>query len=123
MPPPTPLPANQGLQSATKGSRHWWLQRLTAIALVPLSLYFAFAVAMLGNAGYDTVLAWLQSPLIVMFLIFFIAITFYHAQLGLQVIVDDYIRGWARTALLVLINILCIIFAIAGIVALLTILL
>ena len=76
---------------------------------------------MLGSASYETVLAWLQSPIVVVLLILFIAVTFYHTQLGLQVIVEDYVEGWLKIVSLVLINFLCIILAVAGIIALLKI--
>lgn len=117
----TPLSEAKGLGSAKEGASHWWMQRLTAVALVPLAIWFAFAVAMLGNASYETVLHWLQSPIVTVFLILFVATTFYHTQLGLQVIVEDYVGGWLKIASLVLINFLCILLAVAGIIALLKI--
>ena len=63
----TPLSEAKGLGSAKEGASHWWMQRLTAVALVPLAIWFAFAVAMLGNASYETVLHWLQSPIVTVF--------------------------------------------------------
>ena len=115
----TPLSEAKGLGSAKEGASHWWLQRLTAVALVPLSIWLAFAVAMLGSASYETVLGWLQSPIVVVLLVLFIVATFYHTQLGLQVIVEDYVGGWLKVTTLVLINFVCIVLAVAGIVALL----
>ena len=117
----TPLSQAKGLGSAKEGASHWWLQRLTAVALIPLSIWLAFAVAMLGSASYEIVLGWLQSPIVVVFLVLFIVATFYHTQLGLQVIVEDYVGGWLKVATLVLINFICIFLAVAGIVALLKI--
>lgn len=117
----TPLSEAKGLGSAKEGASHWWLQRLTAIALVPLCLWFAFALAMLSNASYSTVVAWLQSPIVVVFLILFIVATFYHAQLGLQVIIEDYVGGWLKVVSLIFVNFLCIVLAIAGTIALLKI--
>ena len=115
----TPLSEAKGLGSAKEGASHWWLQRLTAVALIPLSIWLAFAVAMLGSASYEAVLGWLQSPIVVVLLVLFIAAMFYHTQLGLQVIVEDYVGGWLKVATLVLINFICILLAVAGIVALL----
>ena len=117
----TPLSEAKGLGSAKEGASHWWLQRLTAVALVPLAIWFAFAVACLGTTNYETVLAWLQSPVTVVLLTLFIIATFYHTQLGLQVIVEDYVHGWLKIATLVVINFLCIILAVIGIIALLKI--
>ena len=84
----TPLSQAKGLGSAKEGASHWWLQRLTAIALVPLAIWFAFAVACVGNAGHAEVHAWLSNPFVAVALILFIVATFYHTQLGLQVIVE-----------------------------------
>ena len=117
----TPLSEAKGLGSAKEGVGHWWMQRLTAVALIPLSIWLAFSVAMLGSASYATVIAWLQSPVAVVLLILFIVATFYHTQLGLQVIVEDYVGGWLKIVTLVLINFLCILLAVAGIIALLKI--
>ena len=117
----TPLSEAKGLGSAKEGAGHWWMQRLTAVALVPLSIWLAFSVAMLGSASYSTVIAWLQSPVAVVLLILFIAVMFYHTQLGLQIIVEDYVSGWLKIVTLVLINFLCVILAVVGIIALLKI--
>ena len=117
----TPLSEAKGLGSAKEGAGHWGLQRLTAIALIPLTIWLAFAVAMLGDASYETVLAWLQTPYVAVLLILFVAATFYHTQLGLQVIIEDYVHGWLRIVPLIFINFLCIALAVAGIAALLKI--
>lgn len=115
----TPLSEAKGLGSAKEGASHWWMQRITAVALVPLAIWFAFAIAMLGGASYETVIAWLQSPIVAVLLILFIVATFYHTQLGLQVIIEDYVGGWLKIATLTVVNFLCIIFVVAGITALL----
>jgi len=117
----TPLSEAKGLGSAKEGVSHWWMQRLTAIALVPLAIWFVFAVAMLGDASYATIVGWLQSPIVTVFLVLFIIATFYHTQLGLQVIVEDYVGGWMKVVSLILISLLCIVSALAGIIALLKI--
>ena len=117
----TPLSEAKGLGSAKEGANHWWMQRLTAVALVPIVIWFTFAVACLGNASYESVVSWLSNPYVAVSLILFIAATFYHTQLGLQVIVEDYVHGWLKIATLVIINFLCIAFAVVGIVSLLKI--
>ncbi|MEJ2114849.1 MAG: succinate dehydrogenase, hydrophobic membrane anchor protein [Gammaproteobacteria bacterium] len=117
----TPLSEAKGLGSAKEGAGHWWLQRLTAVALIPLVIWLAFGVATLGDASYETVLAWLQKPHVSVLLILFVVATFYHTQLGLQVIIEDYVHGWLKVVTLILINFLCIVLAVVGIVALLKI--
>ncbi len=102
---------------------HWWMQRLTAVVLVPLVIWFAFAVALLGGASYETVARWLQSPVVATLLVLFIAVTFYHTKLGLQVIIEDYVGGWLKAASLILLNLICILLTAVGIVALLKIVL
>ncbi|MFK7816815.1 MAG: succinate dehydrogenase, hydrophobic membrane anchor protein [Gammaproteobacteria bacterium] len=119
----TPLSEAKGLGSAKEGAAHWWLQRLTAIALIPLAVWLAFAVSMLGDASYETVRAWLETPYVAVLLILFVVATFYHSQLGLQVIVEDYVHGWLKVVTLIFINFLCVALAVTGIVALLKILL
>ena len=100
---------------------HWWMQRLTAIALIPFSIWFVFEIIMLKSTSYETLFQWLQSPIITVLLVIFIVTTFYHTQLGLQVIIEDYVRGKLKTVSLILINSLCILSAAAGILALLKI--
>lgn len=117
----TPLSEARGLGSAKEGARHWWMQRITAVALVPLAIWVVFAVAMLGGSSYEMVVEWLQSPIVTVLLILFIATIFYHTQLGLQVIIEDYVSGWLKITTLVTVNFLCIIFAVAGTLALLKI--
>ncbi len=88
----TPLARAKGLGSAKEGVSHWWGQRVTAIALVPLALWFAISVAGLVGSDYSTVAAWLQQPVQAALMILFLLTTFYHAQLGIQVVVEDYVH-------------------------------
>jgi len=100
----TPISRVRGLGSAKEGTQHWWLQRLTAIALVPLVIWFVVSMICLANANYDTVTAWLATPLTAVLMLLFVIATFYHLQLGLQVVIEDYIHGEAAkmTCLIVL---------------------
>ena len=86
-----PLAQVRGHGSAKAGAHHWWAQRLTAIALVPLSLWFVASVAAVASADYATAVAWLASPWNSAMLILLIAATFYHAQLGMHVVFEDYL--------------------------------
>ncbi|MGH8119275.1 MAG: succinate dehydrogenase, hydrophobic membrane anchor protein [Gammaproteobacteria bacterium] len=70
---------------------HWWAQRITAVVLTPLCLWFILALAGAISKDYDSVHAWIKAPLTGPLLILFILALFYHAQLGLQVVIEDYI--------------------------------
>lgn len=88
----TPMGRARGLGSARDGAGHWWAQRLTAIALVPLTLWFVASVVALAGASHAEVVAWLGAPVPAVLMILMIVATFHHAQLGLQVVIEDYIH-------------------------------
>jgi len=89
----SPLGQVRGLGSAHAGVGHWWAQKVTAIALIPLTLWFVCAVIRLAGQPRAAVEQWAASPLVASLLIALILATFHHLQLGLQAIYDDYIRG------------------------------
>lgn len=89
----TQLAVVRGLGSAKNGTHHWWGQRVTAIALVPLTLWFVYSVIMLTGAGHGEVAGWLSQPLNTVLMLLLIAATFHHLQLGLQVVIEDYIHS------------------------------
>lgn len=82
--------------SAREGVHHWWLQRLTALALVPLVFWFAISVLGLVGASHDRFVDWVSNPLVAALLIAMLAATFYHAAIGLQVVYEDYISNHLR---------------------------
>jgi len=85
------------------GTEHFWHQRISALALVPLGLWFAFAAASLAGAGHAATIEFLSRPLNALLMIAFIAAALYHAKLGVQVVIEDYVpRLGQRTALLAL---------------------
>lgn len=88
----TPLGRARGLGSAKEGVSHWWAQRVTAIALVPLTLWFVVALLSVAGADYETVVAWIARPFNAVLLIALLISMFYHAILGLQVIIEDYVH-------------------------------
>src|SRR3984957_8660144 len=88
----SPLGRARGLGSARAGSKHWWAQRLTAVALVPLTLWFIWSVMHLTGASQADVAEWLASPVRLALLLALIAATFHHLQLGLQVVIEDYVH-------------------------------
>jgi len=106
----TPLHRVEGLGSAHSGVKHFWRQRMTAAALVPLSIWFAWAVLGLVGAREVDVLTFLtQSPLGIplnaILMGVFIVILLYHMVLGLQVVIDDYVHGkWGKLSLMFLIR-------------------
>lgn len=89
----TPLSYARGLGSAKSGAHHWWMQRLTAVALVPLTLWFILSIIQLTGADFQTAVAWLSSPTNSVLMLLLIAATFHHMQLGLQVVIEDYVQG------------------------------
>jgi succinate dehydrogenase / fumarate reductase membrane anchor subunit len=112
----------RGLGSAKEGVHHWWMQRLTAVALVPLAIWFVAALICHTGASYDAASAWLASPVVFGIMVLLVVVTFYHAMLGLQVIIEDYVhREGAKIAGLLLMKFACAVLALTAIVALLVI--
>jgi succinate dehydrogenase / fumarate reductase membrane anchor subunit len=118
----TPLARARGLGSAREGVHHWWAQRLTAIALIPLVVWFAISLVMLSGADYGMARAWIGSPLVMVLLILTIVIGLHHGQLGLQVVIEDYVHGdgW-KLALIVAVRFVAVVFGLAATVAILRI--
>ena len=94
-----PLAIARGLGSGKTGTGHWWTQRLTAIALLLLTPWFAWLVLRLLGADQPAMRAALAQPVTATLLLAFLVSLFWHAQLGLQVIVEDYVHGWLEVAL------------------------
>jgi succinate dehydrogenase / fumarate reductase membrane anchor subunit len=117
----SPLGRAIGLGSAKEGVEHWVVQRVTAVALVPLALWFVIAVIELVGADFDTMQDWVGRPLPAILLVLLLIATFYHAALGLQVVIEDYVHGeLARLGLVMFARLACIALAVAGVVAVLT---
>ena len=87
----SPLSQARGLGSAKEGVNHWWLQRLTALALIPLTLWFVYSVARYHMGSYEMVVAWLHAPMVAVALAIYLFAACYHAALGLQVVIEDYV--------------------------------
>jgi succinate dehydrogenase / fumarate reductase membrane anchor subunit len=94
----SPLGHARGLGSAKDGTHHWWAQRLTALALIPLSIWVVYSILNLADSSYVEFVSWLRNPLHVTLLILMVAATFHHAQLGVQVVLEDYISNHAWRA-------------------------
>jgi len=111
----TPLGRVRGLGSAKDGTHHWWMQRVTAVALVPLTLIFTGYVLALVGAPHAEVAATLGSPLGSLIALLLIAVTFYHLSLGMQVVIEDYVHGeGTKIALVMLSNFFCIVVGLAS---------
>ncbi|HEX2201498.1 MAG TPA: succinate dehydrogenase, hydrophobic membrane anchor protein, partial [Gammaproteobacteria bacterium] len=112
----------RGLGTAKKGVQHWWWQRLTAVVLVPLCLWFIGTIVTMQASDYSTVVNWIQSPLVSGLWVFLIAALFYHAQLGLQVVIEDYVHSeWVKITVLVVTQFLMVLLALTAVVAVLKI--
>lgn len=96
----TPLGKVRGLGSARKGVSHWWMQRLTAMGLIPVVIYLVIGLVTSISADYAAAIAWLSSPLNASAALLFFGVGFYHANLGLQVIIEDYVSHENRRLLL-----------------------
>ncbi len=110
----------RGLGSARSGSRHWWAQRLTALALLPLSLWFVLSAFALEGADRAAVGAWAGHPINATLLLLLVVMTFRHLVLGLQVVIEDYVHAeGARLATLLGVRALAALAATASVVAVL----
>ena len=89
----TPLARARGLGSAKEGVHHWWAQRATAVALIPLSLWFVGAVVELIGMDYLGLKAWMSVHGNLTMMILFISALFWHAQLGVGVVIEDYVHN------------------------------
>ena len=101
----SPLGRVRGMGSAKGGTHHWWMQRVTSIALLPLSIWLIFSLSRLIGAEYVVVLEWIGTTLNAVLLLAFLTAAFHHAASGLQVVIEDYIRGdLQRFALICVVN-------------------
>ncbi|MFK8067064.1 MAG: succinate dehydrogenase, hydrophobic membrane anchor protein [Gammaproteobacteria bacterium] len=99
----TPLSVARGLGSAKEGAHHWKAQRLTAIALIPLSIWFICKITCLVGGSHADVISWIQQPWTPALLIVLLFSLFYHMALGLQVVIEDYVSTtWIKITLLLL---------------------
>lgn len=105
------------LGPAGHGTRHWWAQRVSAIALVPLVLWLVLAVIGGSATDHTAMTIWLGAPANTILMILLLISAFHHAALGLQVIVEDYVHSRARFAVLALVQLACAAGGLAGIVA------
>ena len=113
----SPLGRALGLGSARGGVEHWWLERVSAIALVPLTVWFTAAIVRHTGDNYADVRSWLGTPLTTVLTTLLLISLFYHAALGLQVVIEDYVHSGMKIAALVAARLGCLALAVAGILA------
>ncbi|MEE4186338.1 MAG: succinate dehydrogenase, hydrophobic membrane anchor protein [Gammaproteobacteria bacterium] len=118
----TPLGKFLGHGSAGHGSGHWWLQRLSAVALLPLTVWIVVSFVGLGGYDYATVTGWMAEPLHAILLAALLIAMLQHSQLGLQVIIEDYVHtGWLKVGALVMLKLAHALLGIAGLYAVIVI--
>jgi len=112
----TPIAKVRGLGSAGNGTHHWWMQKLTALALIPLTIWFVASIVQMTGADYRTVMTWMASPVSATLMLIFMITGLYHLKLGLQVVVEDYIhREGLKMALQITILFGCILLAVVSV--------
>jgi succinate dehydrogenase / fumarate reductase, membrane anchor subunit len=115
----SPLGRVLGTGSAKEGVHHWWLQRLTSIALVPLTIWFVVSLLSLPSFEHVTVISWMAQSWTALLLILFILAATWHSQLGVRVVVEDYVHGGSKTLTLVVITFIHALVAAASVFAVL----
>lgn len=116
----TALGRARGLGSAKDGFHHWWIERLSAITLVPLTLWFVISVISIAGADYHTFSAWLAKPWNAALMIMFTCAAFLHGKMGMEVIIEDYVAPrCAELTLRVFVNIVAFALATYSVVSIL----
>jgi succinate dehydrogenase / fumarate reductase, membrane anchor subunit len=114
----TPIARARGLGAAGSGFSHWWVERVTGVALVPLTVWFVLSVMAYGGREHAQVTAWIAAPPTLAPMVLLLISAFWHAALGLQVIVEDYVHSGAKVWVLLAVRFACFALAVAGLVAL-----
>jgi succinate dehydrogenase / fumarate reductase membrane anchor subunit len=116
----SPLGRVVGLGSAKGGVHDWWLQRLTSIALVPLGCWFVVSLLSLPSFDHVTVIAWMAQSWTALLLVVLVLVATWHSQLGIRVIIEDYVPGsGSKTLSLVVSTFIHVLIAAAGVFAVL----
>lgn len=117
----SPLGRAIGLGSARSGFGHWWTERVTAVALVPLTVWFAAALIAGSGGDYAAVVGWLGSPVTAVLMILLLAALFWHSALGLQVVIEDYVHSGLKIWAVLIVRFACAALTLTGVAAVLRI--
>ena len=118
----SPLAHARGLGSAKEGVAHWWMQRLTALALIPLVIWVIYGLLQCGCADHHIIKVWIANPFNSIALICLMLALSYHSSLGVQVVAEDYVRRqWLRRLIIVTVYFLKVLIAVTSIFAILKI--
>jgi succinate dehydrogenase / fumarate reductase membrane anchor subunit len=98
----SPLGRVLGLGAAHDGVHHWWVQRLTAVALIPLGIWFLISLLRLPASDYESVVAWIAGGWTSFLLILFLLVATWHSSLGMSVVIEDYVHTKSRKAFLLI---------------------
>jgi succinate dehydrogenase / fumarate reductase membrane anchor subunit len=113
----TPLARAIGLGSAKEGAAAWWAERVSAVALIPLTLWFVAAVIAHTSSDYATFIVWLRTPVAAILMILLLIALFYHTALGLEVVIEDYVHSQAKFTAIIAVRLGSCALATAGVVA------
>jgi succinate dehydrogenase / fumarate reductase membrane anchor subunit len=117
----SPLGRALGLGSARDGARPWWRERVSAIVLLPLMVWFVASIVFHMGSDYAVTIAWLRTPLASICMVLMLIALFYHTALGLTVVIEDYVHSGLKFAVLTTMRLGCFVLAVAGILAVLRI--
>ena len=104
----------RGLGSSKGGTSHWWAQRVTAVALVPLSAWFVFSIINLVGVDREGLKVWVNGPVSFVLMVLFLIALFYHMQLGLQVVIEDYVHNERNKVISLILNKLIAVFLVVS---------
>lgn len=113
----SPIARAAGLGSSKSGVEHWLAERVSAVALVPLTLWFVTSIIAHSGSDHAVFLAWLSAPFPALLMILLLMALFYHTALGFQVVIEDYMHSGAKFAVVLLMRLGCLALAVGGIIA------
>lgn len=99
---------------AKEGAGHWWRERVTAVALIPLTLWFFASIIAHSASNYSAVIAWLRIPSSTLMMVLLLVALFYHTALGLQIIIEDYVHSARQVPALIIMKLSCAALAAVG---------